>query len=52
VAAGVERFELIIDVNFFAGLQACQQTLAVVLFELAAVQINAILRGLRAPEPR
>jgi len=42
--AGIERFELKIDVNFFAGLNSREQPLVLVLFEFAGVEIDAVLR--------
>src|SRR6266404_4043579 len=44
VAAGAQRFELIVNVNFFAGLQSRQQVLILVFFKLAAIQVDAIFR--------
>src|SRR5437660_580852 len=40
VAAGVQRFELKIDIDFFAGLNACEQTL-VLVFLITYPQITA-----------
>ena len=44
VPPGVQRFQLIIHVNFFAGLQSREQALVLVLFEFAAIQIDGVLR--------
>ena len=43
MTAGIQRFQLVIDVNFFARLQPRQQTLVLVLLKLASVQIDGIL---------
>ena len=40
--AGIQRFKLKIDVNFFAGLNSSEEPLVFVLFKFAAVQIDAV----------
>ena len=44
VAAGIQRFELKVDVNFFAGLNRRKNRPSVFLFKFAAVKVDAILR--------
>src|SRR5258708_4330524 len=42
--AGIQRLELKINIDFFAGLNSCKQPLVFFLFEFAAVQIDAVFR--------
>ncbi len=44
VATGIQRFELKIDIDFFAGLNAREQTLVLISLKFAAVQVDAVFR--------